>query len=65
VKKLLPSKDTARKFFRGLLFAAIAAACGFFLEHGADLGLESWMYASLVPVVAFIFRYVTRDAGKG
>lgn len=64
MKSFLPSKDTSRKFLRGLGFAAVAAACGYFIEHGASLGLDSWMYASLVPVVGFIYRYVTRDAGK-
>lgn len=59
-----PSKDTLRKFGRGLLFAAGAGALTFVADNQAALNIPAEFSPVLVAVIALGFRWL-RDARGG
>lgn len=60
-----PSKDTLRKFGRGLLFAAAAGALTFLTDNQADLNIPAEFSPFYVAGIGLMWRWVRDARGKG
>lgn len=60
-----PTKDTLRKFGRGLGFAAIAGVLTFLTDNQADLNIPAEFSPFYVAAVALVWRWVRDARGAG